>query len=215
MKKISFLIISLLSFTISAQTDSSFGFKAGANYAQFTPDIVIAGITAIDYQGKTGYYIGGFYNFSLSEKFSVQPELLVANQGTQIVNGEISLRDASGDFTVGSIESNLNEFSILLPVMIQFKLTDNLFLEGGPQVAYAFKRTELIKKNPFDLSSEGQKSTASPFVSDFDKLDLGLNIGIGYNLTEKLDLNLRYSLGLLERDNYKTSIFNLGIGFRL
>lgn len=216
MKKHLIFTFLLISITLSAQYDNSFGIKAGTNYSKFTPDFKVAGITALDYQGKLGYYIGAFYNFNISTKYSFQPELLIANQGTKIVNGEISFQDSSGNITIGSIESRLNEFSIVIPLVIRFELAENFFLEAGPQVGYALKRREIIKNDPFGFFEEGEESTNSSFVTDFDKFDASLNLGIAFNLVEKLDLNLRYSFGLIERDNsYKTSIINLGVEFKI
>lgn len=216
MKKFLFFTSLLISITISAQSENLFGIKAGTNYSEFTPDLKIAGIRVLEYQGKFGFYIGGFYNFNLSNKSSLQAELLIANQGTKIVNGEFFFRDSSGNTTIGSIESRLNEISILIPVIFRFELTEAFFLEVGPQISYALKRKEIIKSDPFGFFEEGENSTNSPFITDFDKINASLNIGIGFKLNEKLDLNLRYSLGFIERDNnYKTSVINLGIEFKI
>ena len=99
MKKLLLFKLLLVSITVFSQSDNSFGIKAGTNYSQFTPDFKVAGITVLDYQGKFGYYIGGFYNFNLSDKFNLQTELLLANQGTKIINGEISVQDNFGNIT--------------------------------------------------------------------------------------------------------------------
>lgn len=217
MRKITLLITVLISFTLSEQFSNTIGIKAGVNYSQFTPDFEVAGITALEYQGKIGYYVGTFVNIGFSDTFSLQPELLFASQGTRTFVEDLSIRGGFAEpEQFVDIKTSVNEYSILLPVIFRYSLTEILFVEAGPQVGYAFSRTEIIKVNEFDPSTEGEKSTNSPLTTNFDKFDAGATIGIGYNLTEKLELNLRYALGIIERDdNYKTSVINFGVGFKV
>lgn len=61
MKKANLLIAVLICFTASAQFDNNFGVKAGTNYSQFRPDVeYYNGEKVQDFQGKLGYYVGGF-----------------------------------------------------------------------------------------------------------------------------------------------------------
>ncbi len=205
MKKANLLITLLICVTASAQFDNSFGIKAGTNYSQFRADRDIP-------KGKISYYAGGYFNFSLTDKISLQPELLLANQGTKY-SREISDHDGF-DFNIENIESNFNDLSILVPFIFRYKLAEDLFLELGPQLGYLIKRTEVVKKASFDPSLEGEK-TKYP-LSEFDRFDLGLNGGLGFDLTDRLELNARYSWGLIELDDYyKTSVISLGLGYNL
>ncbi|UOY07783.1 PorT family protein [Muricauda sp. SCSIO 64092] len=217
MKKIGLLTVLLISISISAQFEASFGVKAGTNYSQFTPDMEVAGTTTLEYQGKIGYYVGGFMNISLSDKLSIQPELLFANQGTKTFVENFPARESPAEpERLVDVKTNVNEYSILLPVVFRYGFTETFFIEAGPQVSYAFDRTDIIRLNELDPSTEGEEVTDSPFVTDFDELDIAVNLGVGIDLTEKLELNLRYALGIIERDdNYKTAVINFGLGFKV
>ncbi|NVN17649.1 outer membrane beta-barrel protein [Muricauda sp. HICW] len=211
MKKTNLLIALLLCFTASAQLDNTFGIKAGTNYSQFRPDIEFYGEKVLDFQGKIGYYIGGFFNIRISDKTSIRPELLLANQGTK-TSSEFYMEFFDDDPMVGKVVTKVNELMILVPVNFRIELVERLYLELGMQPGYAVKRTEVAKKVPFDPSLEGEKDT----YSDFDRFDFGLNGGLGFDLTNQLELNLRYNYGLIERDNtIKTSVISLGLGFKI
>ena len=217
MKKIYFLIALFIFITGSAQSDNVFGVKAGTNFSQFTPDVEIAGVEALDYRLKIGYYAGVFYSVKVSEKFSVQPELLFANQGTRTSLGDIPVRQVIPEPEIlVDIRTNVKELAILLPVTLRYQVTKSFFLEIGPQLSYAIERTEVIKRNELDPSTEGDEVADSAFVNDFDRFDAGINLGIGVPLSKGLELNGRYTLGIIERDdNYKTSVISIGLGFKI
>ncbi|MCK0161695.1 porin family protein [Allomuricauda sp. F6463D] len=208
MKKISLLIALLICVTASAQLDNTFGIKAGTNYSQYTTDFDT-------YKRKIGYYVGGFFNISISDKTSIRPELLLANQGTK-TSIEIN-NDFNGGAPViaeGEIVTNINQLMILLPVNFRVELIDRLHLELGLQAGYVVKIQEVLKKVPYDPSLEGER-TKYP-LSELDRFDFGLNGGLGFDLTDKLELNARYSLGLIELNNfYKTSVISFGLGFKI
>ena len=67
---------------------------------------------------------------------------------------------------------------------------------------------ETIKQN---LTSQNTNQN-----HEYDKFDLGINLGVGFNISKKIRSNARYFLGLLERDNgIKSSTFSLGIEYNL
>lgn len=202
MKKLNLLIALLICITASAQFSNSFGIKAGANYSQFTSDYDI-------FKAKIGYYFGGFFNFGLSDRIGIRPELLLANQGTK---KSFEVQDPVNFGNIGNFEGNWNELIILLPATFRYKLVEHFYVEAGLQAGYAVKRTEDIKKFSFYPELEGQKET----ISDFDRFDLGLIGGIGIDLTDILELHARYSYGVIERDNfYKSSVISLGLGVKI
>ena len=219
MKTIHLLVALFVSMSSSAQLGTAFGVKAGTNYAQFISDdfIVDFSFTPVEFQGKIGYYVGGFMNIGLSDKLSIRPELLFANQGTRTFYLYGRQRDTPREPEIElDVKTNVNEHTLLLPVVFRYGLTETFFLEAGAQIAYAFNRTEIFRLNEFDPSTEGEEAQISLFTSDYDKLDIGASLGVGVDLTEKLELNLRYVLGIVEReDEYRTSVINFGLGFTI
>jgi hypothetical protein len=203
MKKVNLLIALLICLTASAQIDHNFGVKAGTNYSHSRSDWSI-------YEGKIGYYLGGYFNLGLSNIVSLRPELLLVNQGSK-VSKTLNFLDAD-DFDIG--ESNLNDIFIQLPITFRFKVVSPLHIEIGPQVGYLIKRTEVFKKLPIDPSLEGERINYE--ASLLDQFDISLNGGFGFDITNRLEVNARYSWGLIELDDhYKTSVISLGLGFKI
>ena len=216
MKKIITLALALtFGITINCFSQNStlrFGLKAGANYSKFTPDFKVDGINFAEYQRKIGFYAGGFLQLGIADKLNFQPELIFAVQGTGVLIQDIQLTDKNGVTTVSDFESNINESTLAIPLVLRYHLTENFFLDGGPQIGYIIDRNENIKKDPF--AEFGDPSQLMEF--DYDKFDLGLMFGTGYNLSQNFTLNGRFFFGLIERDNaVKSSVFNLGLEYNL
>jgi hypothetical protein len=210
MKK-NFLIILILlaNISINAQTtEMTFGLKSGINMSKYTPDVYVGNSRIVEYQGKIGFYIGGYSNIKISEKFRVQPELLFSNQGTKRVFEDISVSDSNGILIgISDIEETINESVISLPIILQYFVNNKFNLEGGIQLGYVMNRKQETTKDPFGLN---QGNNSQNNNTDYDKFDLGLNIGLGYKILENVRINTRYFLGLIERDNaIKHSIFSL------
>jgi hypothetical protein len=216
MKK-NFLIILILlaNISINAQTtEMTFGLKSGINMSKYTPDVYVGNSRIVEYQGKIGFYIGGYSNIKISEKFRVQPELLFSNQGTKRVFEDISVSDSNGILIgISDIEETINESVISLPIILQYFVNNKFNLEGGIQLGYVMNRKQETTKDPFGLN---QGNNSQNNNTDYDKFDLGLNIGLGYKILENVRINTRYFLGLIERDNaIKPSIFSLGIEYEI
>lgn len=205
-----FLVILLACFSIQAQnTNIKFGVKTGLNLSKFTPEKRIGNIILAEYQFKVGYYVGAYANFFISDKIRIQPELLYNTQGTKIVIDNITLIDATGtNIATGDFESTINESTISIPIVLQYFLNEKFSLEGGPQFGYIINRKETLT---------GSLTHENPIIErDYDRFDVGFNIGIGFDISEKFRINSRYFLGLLERDDLaKPSILSLGIEYHL
>ncbi|MDO5970864.1 porin family protein [Flavivirga aquimarina] len=208
------LLVFIFSNEAKAQnTDMTLGIKVGANYSSYTPKFIISGLEDIRYERKIGFYLGGFVNFEISYDFSIQSELIFAIQGSKLLNENIELIDINGFISIVDFESNINESTIIVPIIAQYFINEDFYLEGGPQFGYIITRKEKIIKDPF---KEFTGTDAESIDFDYDKFDFGLTFGIGYKLSEKIAVNTRYFLGLIERNNtIKSSVFNLGIEYKL
>lgn len=211
---LSVFLIFLTTFNIKGQNSSAeFGIKAGANYAKFTPDLIINGIDFIDYKRKLGFYVGGFVNIAIADDIKIQPELIFAIQGTSVLIEDIEIIDSDGATTFSDYKSNINESTICIPVVLQYSVNDKFYLEGGTQIGYIISRKEVIKKDPLE-QFEGINIQNPEF--NYDKFDFGFTVGIGYKLSQDITINSRYFLALIERDNnIKSSVFNLGIEYKI
>jgi len=85
--------------------------------------------------------------------------------------------------------------------------------EGGIQSGYIINRKEETTKNPFEQFT-GNNSLNNN--TNYDKFDLGFNVGLGYKILENRRINTRYFLGIIERDNsIKPSVLSVGIEYEI
>ena len=201
------LLIAILTLLInmSVIAQKKLGIKAGANFSKYSGTLLEA-----EYKHKIDFYAGGLINFKIKNNLKIQPEILFALQGSSIViKGIEVINDSNGDSKIGDFETKTTEITISIPIVFQYFVAEKFYLEMGPQIGLILNRKEKIIKSPFEeLELENL---------DYDTFDIGLASGIGYKLSEKLNLNFRYFFGLIERDlsQVKSSVINLGIEYNL
>ena len=115
MKKL-FLVaaIAVFGFTSANAQEVNFGAKAGVNMATITGDDVD------DTKSKTSFHIGAVAEIAISDKFSVQPELLYSAQGTKADEGDEELKI---DY-------------INLPIIAKYYVAEGFSIEAGHQVGF-------------------------------------------------------------------------------
>ncbi|SMO44927.1 Opacity protein [Chryseobacterium rhizoplanae] len=179
-------------FTFAQKTSTStassspvrFGVKAGLN---------ISTISNSDLNSKAGFYGGVFANIPVAQDFSVQPEVLYSGMG-------------------GKAKSNsnvkLNTDYIAVPVMLQYNLIPNLYVEAGPQFGFL-------------ISAKGKANGSSVDVKDNLKtFDFGIGLGAGYYFTQNIGVNLRYTAGLSDvpknnpGDASRNGVFQIGLAYK-
>lgn len=202
-----YLILLSLSFeTYSQDSNFNYGIKIGANFSEYTPDYKVENTTLdANFSGKFGYYLGGFTNIKVNNRFSLQSELLLSKNGTNVEY--IVFVESAGTFPgQGSVpkeyEYNLNEFNLSLPISVRYELNDFLFAEAGLMFNYVIFVNQRIKNNPF-VNTNGDFENNPE--ENIDRFDLAGLAGLGVRLSKNINLNLRYSYSIIERNS---STFN-------
>jgi hypothetical protein len=122
--------------------------------------------------------------YSISDKFSLQPEVLFSQQGLK------------EDLYDNQYEVKLKLGYINIPLMAKYYATDQLNLEIGPQLGFLTSADYYEKDNEYDESYEEDVKRY------FKKTDVGINFGIGYQLKNGIGINARYNLGLTDIFDY-------------
>jgi opacity protein-like surface antigen len=205
MKKIILTVAAVFAFGFANAQETKFGVKGGLNLANISGDVE-------DNSSKIGFNVGGFVEIKVSDKFSVQPELLFSTQGTK--------EEYSENFGGSTINytDKLNLSYLNIPVMAKFYVAEKFSLEAGPQVGF------LLSANAKSEATDGTDSLSEEEdVKDaFESIDFGLNFGAGYDFTSNLSVGLRYNLGLSNiaktdsGDDYKISnnVFSVSLGYK-
>jgi hypothetical protein len=188
------------SFSTDAQTGgTSFGIRAGVNFQNLNGKNVTG--EKLDYKMKTGFHAGVTADIPVAPDYYVQPGLLFSTKGAKLSN-----------------DTKVGLSYIELPINFLYKpvLADGRLLLGfGPYAAFA-------------VDGKYKPATGSSMDIDFGssgsykRFDAGANFLAGYELNNKLSLQLNAQLGLLNINheneaitNDKTAVKNTGFGVSL
>ncbi len=195
MKKVTLLLVAVFTFgyaNAQEKADMAFGVKGGLNISTITN----ADVDGINSKSLVGFHVGFFGEFMISDKFTIQPEVLYSAQGVKLEfegdNGELKL-----DY-------------INIPIMAKYYIADAFSLELGPQIGFLVSAKAKSDGESEDIKDE-LKST-----------DVSLNFGVGYDITENFMIGARYSLGLTRlqdeifpgEDDSKNSVFQISVGYK-
>ncbi|MGO4772299.1 porin family protein [Flavobacterium sp. W22_SRS_FK3] len=205
MKKNILVVAVVLVFGLSNAQTAKFGIKGGMNISNWVGDT-----EGLDVKSKIGFNIGGFAEIKLSDKFSIQPELLYSAQGMKVDNFEVELGDG---FYSTDVKFNLAYLNV--PVMFKYYAAEKFNLEAGPQVGF-------LTSAKLNVKVDGYGSSDQDVKDNFESVDFGLNFGAGYDFTEHFFANVRYNLGLSniakteggEDATINNSVFSLNVGYK-
>ncbi|MEC4050171.1 porin family protein [Flavobacterium sp. SUN046] len=165
MKKYLTIGLVVLVIGIAKAQEVKFGVKGGLNLMKIS-DEQVKGTSTV------GFHLGGLAAIKLSDKFTLQPELLYSTKGTKE--------------SYYGIEMKTNLSYIDLPIMAKYFIVEGLSVEAGPQIGYL-------------VSAKGSSNSEyAVFENNFKTIDYGLNLGTGYELKEGLLFQLRYYFGLAD-----------------
>lgn len=196
MKKL-LLIFGVAVFTLSTQAQEvRLGVKGGVNFAS------VGGDDLGDIKGRTGFHIGGLVEIPVSDKFSVQPELLYSAQGAKSEYSE-SFAEMGMNISVKAT-SKINLDYINIPIMAKYYVIDGLAIEAGPQIGFLMSAkakgdVEITGDFPPELLDmfEGEFGSMDEDVKDqFSTVDFAVGLGASYRLDMGVFFGLRYNLGL-------------------
>lgn len=173
-----FLLSALLliaTVQVSAQrptAESYFGLKAAANFS--SNSIKNPPLSDYDTKSKTGFAGGLFYNISLSEMFSVQPELLYSQMGSKLESTQSESNNSKLELGYASV-----------PLLVKFSPVDRLAVLAGPQFDFMTN----AKINYESKDDEDQ-------MSQLKNIDFALTAGLEFWITKNIGVYGRYILGL-------------------
>jgi opacity protein-like surface antigen len=202
MKKIILTVSAVFAFGFMNAQETKFGVKGGVNFATLTGDT-----DNLDLKSKVGFHVGGFVAIKLSNKITIQPEVLYSLQGSKANNIEQDI-----DGTVYNADVDFNFSYVNIPVMLKYYAAEKFNIEVGPQLG--FLTSAKVKATVDGNSAE------EDIKDQFESLDFGLNFGAGYDFTENLSANVRYNLGLTNiakdsgDDKINNSVLSLSLGYK-
>ena len=168
-KTLLFTFITVFAVFAAAAQNISFGAKAGLNLATFTGDA----LTGLD--TRASFHIGGLVEIPITEKFSIQPEVLYSEKGSQFFGEELNLS------------------YIDFPVLAKYHIIKGLSAELGPVASFLLSAEQ---------HRGGKDADVSDFTKSFD---LGIGGGATYRLPMDIFFSLRFTKGLMNISENNTS----------
>jgi len=206
MKKIILSSLLVLVFGFANAQKAEFGIKGGLNSSNFSGDT-----EGVDFKPKVGFNIGAFASIKLSEKITLQPEILFSTQGAKAENVNANV---NGVNYTADIDFNLSYINI--PVMFKYYVADKFNFEVGPQIGFLTSAETSTKLEGFNQTVDQNAKNY------FESVDFGFNLGAGYDFTNNISAGIRYNIGLSNilkteaGDNSKSqnSVFSLSVGYK-
>jgi hypothetical protein len=203
MKKI-FIIIGMILLVNSVMAQTKFGLKAGTNFNKWSEKI--DGNKNEDHQTSLGFHFGLVTDFTITQKFSIQPQLLFVNKGTSENHGDH--------------EDKININSIDIPVNFLYKMptsSGKFFAGGGPNVGFNLNGT--VKSD--EEGEDGEKLEFGTGTGEYKVLDFGLNLLAGYELNSGLFFSANYTPGFSNIQNIpagqditkRSNYFGISVGY--
>ncbi len=192
MKKSIVLIAMLLMGTVytTAQEYVMFGIKGGVNFSSVTGD---AFSDFEDESARTAFHLGLLAEIPISDRFSLQPEVLYSAQGYDVVR----IEDGQ------DVERRFDYISV--PVLAKLYLIDGFALEAGPQFSYLVENELGRGDDEIELSDDY-----------LNKFDFSVGLGASWKLSNFFVYG-RYNVGLteiydIEGADAKNGVIQLGVG---
>ena len=209
MKRITIILsLTILFFSVNTfgqENKIDVGIKAGVNYSTLFFGNDVPSEFPASFNGKIGFHIGGFMRYKFSEKLMLKPELLFSTQGAEyVLNTSGIIIDPNEPSFNNNYKADIKENVLLLPIMLDYYFNPKFDVEFGPQFAYVVSHK--ITDNNDNIES---------WVGSYDKFEVDLSLGIGYSFAKKYRIGLRYNFGITERNNRKSSVFQLGLQFKI
>ena len=167
-----------------------------------------AGVNLVKVDGKSfkdefryGYHLGGFAEIGVTEKLTIQPEVLFNQYSTTLDSNFKSVYSN----VINSNQSHVKLNYLSIPILLNYKLIGPVYLQAGPAFSILMDQSKNFLQNGGDAFKKG----------DFSMIG-GAQVRIA-----KLYLSGRYVVGLAnindidDKDKWKSQAIQLSVGLSL
>ena len=184
----------------------SFGVRSGVNFSkwdgqdlQIINDLLDKTDGYAYTKGTRGMHIGGYASIPISETFTFEPGIEYSKKGYSI----------KGDFQIPVLKylginarAQVQSHYIDMPLVIKANVYKGFNVYAGPQVSYLVRSTLNAKVGVLGITLFNR---GFGITERFNKVDMGLTGGVGYQFDNGLNIQAGYDYGLSKldkKDNY-------------
>ena len=185
----------------------SYGIRNGVNFArwegddlQVIEDLVDKTKGYVVTKGTRGLHIGGYVHIPISEVFSFEPGLQYSKKGYSL----------KGDFQIPvlkyfgiNLRAQVQSHYIDIPLTLKANVYKGLQVYAGPQVSYLVRSSLNAKLGVLGITIFNR---GFGITERFNKMDMSLTGGIGYEFENGFNIQAGYDHGLSKldkNDNYE------------
>jgi hypothetical protein len=167
------------------------------NLLEFTDGMVTT-------SNRSGFFAGGYASIPVSQMISIEPALYYSQKGYEM-RGDLNLKGA--EFLGASARARLNTQYIDMPVLLKANI-NGLQLFAGPQVSYLAQADLRATAGVLGFNLLNKTIDAT---DQFNRWDVGLTGGIGYQFKNGVNVMAAYDHGLSRVDaNKNVESYNRG-----
>lgn len=199
-------IISTLMIMNGINAQVSYGIRSGVNFSkwqgedlQLIEDLLDKTEGYVVTKGKSGLHIGGYVHIPIVDILSFEPGLLYSKKGYSI----------KGDFQIPALKwlginigAQVQSHYIDIPLTLKANVYKGFHVYAGPQVSWLVRSSLNAKLGVLGISIFNK---GIGITERFNKVDLGLTGGLGYQFENGINLQVGYDHGLSKldkNDNY-------------
>lgn len=186
------LVLSTVIFSAANAQSFHLGVKGGANINKITGQ-------SFKDEFSYGYHLGAFAEIGLGDKFSVQPEV-VFNQFKQDTSSQF--KDI---YDLGANRSNIKLNYLSIPILLNYKLSNILTLQAGPQFGILMDQNQKLLDNGKDAFKKGDFSMVGGVQFKFSSIRVYGRYAVGLSNLNDID----------NKDKWKSQSFQIGVGLAI
>ena len=195
---------------------SSFNFTQ-YNYLFFGLETPTEGYAKPSQIANSGIKAGLFIDVKISKRWHISPTVSFSQFGAENTLNQQWDNTYDGDTirTNGFKRETFSMDYITLDPLFEYRPTDRITLNVGPSVSYLISNN-LVRY----VEEEGSERTVDALNSEIpgvNNIDVGLNIGTSFFITEHLDIDINAYIGMMEFENVddgsKTLSFSISCGY--
>lgn len=181
---------------ISQYTDAVSGFNLGGFLEDIgLNDSEILNFTQANPKPVASFFAGAYLNVPVLERFQLEPGLFIASRGYRVENDILN----TGILGVATAEITNRSYYLELPLYARLFITENLNIYGGPQFSLLLSNefTTRLSGRSIPLIGGISQSFESDGSSNLNKFDVGVSLGLGYELPFGFNVQAGYDLGVV------------------
>ncbi len=190
-KKLFLIVLCAVCINFNAQI-RTFGIKSGLNISSISKE----GYDKVN--AKAGFSGGFFMNSKLNENLNLQTEIIYNQTGAKVSKSTYYI---TNNTTTIQRLSDLRLNYLSLPLLLQYNVTPKFFAEAGPEVGFLLNARAAGSTDKIILLTDGVTTYQTNYSSSnvkkyFCNVNVSIDLGLGYFITDKLSVNARYVAGI-------------------